>query len=208
MPETSYQYSLQEIKNAIESQIKRLSKSKLIQEVIVKWREITQSESPYNWSKKHKMPIQWVVEGQDFVFAFEVLNRPEGKSEEDLKKVLSFLQENVDRLKVLNDEDIVNKRFVNIAASEYQRLIKRDVDIKALKEFLYTELDIDIYYWPNSPDKVKGEAKKWVNNYYHNNAYPEVLGVIEKMPQGQIRKYLKELAADPLVGNLLLQDQD
>lgn len=208
LPDLVHQDKLVEIKNAIEYQIKNINKRKLIREVKNKWQEITQSDSPLAWSKENKIPIQWALEGQDYVFVYELLNRPEGKTEGELQKVLRILHENIESFKKLNDGDAINKRFITIAAPAYKRLLRKEKDIQSLKDFLFREMKSEVYHWPNMPDKVNSLVKNWIDNHYQSHAYTEVLQTVEKMPEHQVKNLLKQLAADPLVGNLLLEGED
>ena len=59
--------------------------------------------------------------------------------------------------------------------------------------------------WPMKLTELREAVKEWVGGFYRARAYQRVLQAIENMPETDVKEFLKNLAADPLVGSLLVQ---
>ncbi|HCU21449.1 MAG TPA: hypothetical protein DF698_00885, partial [Candidatus Atribacteria bacterium] len=102
-------------------------------------------------------------------------------------------------------EDFANDKFVSFMVKDYKELIQVVDDVEDLKQFLFVNLGEDVFNWHERLNEVNNLIKRWVNEFYQRKAFRKVLSKIDNMPETQVKNMLKELAKNPLVGNLLLR---
>lgn len=205
LPDLSQQNSTLDLERHIKDQINAMARRKLARQVKERWKAITGSDSPEAWSEQHKIPISWVQEGPVFVFLFAVINRAEERVESKLQRALELMERHNNDLCILSNEELANERFLSTAAGEYRPLIQDPSDVSSFKNHLYQKLKGPVMNWPMKLTELREAVKEWVGGFYRARAYQRVLQAIENMPETDVKEFLKNLAADPLVGSLLVQ---
>lgn len=205
LPDLTGQNNLEEIRRVIKQHVDELGKRKLAKEIKAFWNGVTGSRSPAEWSIQYKVPICWVLEGPAYADLFEVVNKPERRTERDLQKAKKLLQNHSSDLDLLKNEDVVNGRFLAAVAGEHRELIQEKSDVDDLKNHLYRRLGSAVYDWPFRLNEVRNAVRDWLARFYREKAYPVVLKKIEELPEEQAKNLLKKLAVNPVVGTLVLR---
>ncbi len=186
----------------VEQRLRDMAKRKLITEIKDTWQEITGSSSPEEWSRKHGMPLHWVLEGSEFTDLFGLLRAPQTRTEQDLRAALSLMQQQKSRIEAINDTGLTEKTLLVAVLGPYSELVQTPEDLADLKEHLLRAFP-QVHEWKR--ETVGGIAKKWLHRVYQERFYAQVVHRVELMPEAEIKELLKELSRDPFVGMRLLQ---
>lgn len=160
------------------------------------WKELTGTESPFDWSNKYCMPIMAMVpevESELARTAFDVFNS-KVKSPESVKNAIDYLSK-VSYVDKLNSPMARDKAFVDIFLNDYSVLLN---DVEGIKEYLRKHSSEHPYYWMGSK-AILTEIKSLANSKYMEIGYEKAKQIIDCMPAEQVKKYLKQLIEENVV---------
>lgn len=175
-------------------------KNKKYEKLAQKWKSISNTDSPAEWSFINKIPILCLFgnDVQKAKQAFDIINV--GKpttSDSEIDKALMFINTNAN-IKLLNDKEKCDEIFKGFAAGEYDLII---TNVDELKDFLFHRLGSKVYDWFIDKSTMDSMVKQFAINEYKKNFYSKVYEKIDKLNSEQVKEYLKELIKnEPLVG--------
>jgi hypothetical protein len=179
------------------SKLQKRKNGRVLSEI---WKNITSSSSPLEWSKHNKLPIQWIIEGEEFQKIFECINKPSEHKIEELESAISYLTRNKQKLNILNDEKEINKKFLFIVAEGYQYLFSSENEINSFKESLIKKVKLEVNVWPTQLSYVKEISKKLIEEIYSKNKLQIISQKLASMTETQLRNMLKDLIKNPRIG--------
>ncbi|NYE57523.1 hypothetical protein [Carboxydothermus ferrireducens] len=195
----------EEVKRELEKVLATISKNKAIADLEEKWRELTDSPSPDEWSEKHRVPIQWVLAEREFGEFFEKFGQRRNLPKQEIEGLLSFLQERGTELEVVHDERYVLQKFLEAAAREYASLVQEEEMARKLQDYIYQKMGGEVRRWVIEQGRVLGLAREWINGNYRQVFYPRVEEVLATLPPQALKEFVSELAReDSLIGMRLL----
>lgn len=182
-------------------------KRKKYRELINKWKQLTGTDSPSEWSKIHRIPILCLFENEtnDAQKAFEIINTGTPKAADfEIEEAIEFLTNSVN-IKNINDKAKCERVFKKFAAGEYEILFE---DIEELKTILTEQLGDNVYDWFINILSLEKTIKEIATEKYTNEFYKNVFQRIDSMEPGKVKEYLKELIKnEPLVGLKIVKNQ-
>ena len=160
------------------------------------WTELTKTESPYDWSEKHGMPIFAMVPSSESSIArkvFSIINS-KSKDEQDIITAEDYLSKMtyVDRLSSKSERD---KAFKEAILGDYAILFDSVDDVK---KYLKNNVSESPYFWVGNVE-VQEIVKKLANTYYLKTGYSKAKKVVDSMSSEQAKEYLKQMIEDNIV---------
>jgi len=192
-------------KAKVQALLREFTKHRLIAELRAAWQEITGSDSPDDWNNAHGVPILWVLESQDYVSLFNLVNQPESFSEDRINAALQFIRAHQAELGQINAPDCDINALLDVTLQEYREYARSGDDFKSLFEYLSKRMGINITRWERSRAAQLG--KQWVQDQYQQRFYKRVVEQIESSSTEVLKRALEDLAQDPLIGMKWLQRQ-
>ncbi|MCD7785561.1 MAG: hypothetical protein LUH18_08335 [Oscillospiraceae bacterium] len=156
------------------------------------WHEKAEwTKSPKAWSDKYKTPILCLIDEEQYADvkrAFSILNSTV-QSEADIKFALQFLEQATFFDKIA-DKDYRDARFADALLGSYSSLLTNVNQVRSKLD----ELGIEAYEWLDNP-KIKAKIRTMAQNEYNAGGSDSVMAEIDKMDDGDIKQWLKDLAA-------------
>jgi len=194
-----------EVKRAILCALEQLTKQKKIAELKKLWQSITSTGSPMAWSEAMRVPIQWILESQQYHEFFTRYSSLQTLAESEIEEMLVFLTKHAEELRVLHDRGYVLNKFIDVAAGEYAELVRQSDAQEGILNYVYDSMGGNVQQWPFRLHEVAQAIRKWVSQNYQATVYPRVLKAVEGMSAEDIKRFVKELVStDALVGARLL----
>lgn len=198
--------SLEEVKRAIRDAVAKQARRKKLTELREYWRLITDSSSPEEWSKKKRIPIQWVLREKEYHEFLEKYMNAARLTEKELDDLISFLANKQQSLAVLKDDGYVVERFICEASGDYAQLIRETGKTYEVRDYVFKEMGDDVYRWPWRSNEVNNAILRWMKENYEATVYPRLVRSIDIMPSEKVKDFLKKLVAeDVLLGTRLLK---
>ena len=161
------------------------------------WRELTQTEDPYAWSRQYQMPILCMVDESQVSEArraFDTIHRshPEKK---DVDHALAFLQQATfyDRLKSKEERD---QAFQKGIVKTYSVLL---TDTDQVKAYLSSTIREEPYEWWFAMPAIGAKLEKMAENAYNGGGYQKAMEKIEQMDVADVKYYLERLIENNMV---------
>jgi len=168
------------------------------------WKDNTETEHPYDWSKRFETPILLCVpenKWSDYKRAFSVVNR-QNPEDSDVKFALEFLTTNP-IWDVLNNQEAVDMFFINHIIGNYKSVLN---DLNEVRKHLKRNTQISPYDWYGNSE-IARLIKEMAKREYVKEPYERVLRRIEKMDGDKLKDYLKRLIKNNMiVGIEILED--
>lgn len=165
-------------KNQIRSQLFKL------------WSDKTSgSKNPRVWSEKYRTPIMCCVEQSEYSSAkraFNTLNSST-QSETDIKEALAYLQKATFFEKIA-DPEYRNQHFAKVMLGDYVSLLSNVDSVRDKLE----NTGISAFEWNDNP-KIRSEIASLAAAEYNAGGSDRVIGVIEKMPDSELKKWLMDI---------------
>jgi hypothetical protein len=194
-----------DVKRAILNLLSQQAKQKKLADLRQHWQTITGSESPERWSEKMRTPIHWMLEGQAHYTFFDRYNNLHQLSEAEIDEMTVYLKNHETELNVLQDQQHVLNRFVQVAAGDYANLVRQAGAAETLQDYVYRALHGNVYQWPVRLNEVNRLVRQWVTENYKATVYPQILKLIEAISPDDVKRFIKDLLAkDALIGARLL----
>lgn len=181
-------------------------KNKKFNQLIDKWKQMTETESPSKWSEKYKVPILCLFadELSNARITFGIINRSNSSvSEEQINDAINFLNtsKNINKL---GDLAVCNKVFKEYISGEYDIIID---DIDEIKSIFVRKLGGNIYEWYMRKGEIDSIIKEYASEKYKTSYYSEVFHKIDSLSPEKAKDYLKELIkSEPLVGIRIMKN--
>ena len=172
---------------------KRNSKSAKLKEF---WKEKTKTDTPREWSKKHKMPILCMVDDKDIQVAraaFGAVNQTH-PDESSIDKAAAYFQ-TAGFFAKLEDESARNRAFVETIIKDYDVMLN---DLDEVKRYLDSRITADPYDWFGLPE-VDKKLKQLAEAKYNQGGCDKALEKIDNMELADVKRYLKDLIKDDMI---------
>ena len=159
------------------------------------WRDGTDTENPWEWSKKYHMPILSMVDDekiQEAKTVFRAINMPR-----DYK---STIDEAIDFLKdgglfsKLNDEAARDRAFRQSVIKGYDAMLP---DIEEVKYYLDSVVTAEPYDWFALP-VIDKKIKELAEEKYKSGGSDKAMKKIDQMELSEVKRYLKDLIKNDL----------
>lgn len=124
-------------------ELNSLRQNEKLQKFFAAWKNLTNTDSPADWSNKNQLPIlcafqDCLAEAQS---CFDALNKTSSLDSKKIDAALKFLQS--DKLQRLNDKDFCEKNFINYFGENYSVVLNAE----NLREVLKKTLGNNVYTW-------------------------------------------------------------
>lgn len=180
---------------------KRNSKSAQLKRM---WKERTNTETPYEWSRKYKMPILCMVEDKEIQVArvaFETVNQ-QHPDEASIDKAINYFT-NATFFSKLEDERARNQAFVTSIIKQYDVML---TNIDEVKQYLDSRISAEPYDWHGLPE-VSKKLEQMAEAKYNQGGCDKALEKIDNMALEDVKRYLKNLIKDNMiVGMEIIKD--
>lgn len=161
-----------------------------------KWRELTSTDSPMDWSNNYNMPIIAMVPSDETATARKIFSIINSKSTDQnaISEAMEYIIK-MSFLPELNSKSSRDKAFADAFLSEYAVLFD---DIEKVKTYLRDHVSDMPYYWLESKEVV-AKIKSMAKAKYTDSGYGKAKKIIDDMPAEQVKAYLKQLIEDNIV---------
>jgi len=188
---SSANVSNQIVKNSADAYRKNQIKTQLFN----KWRDLTQTKTPKDWSQRFMTPILCLLDTNrygDGKKAFAILNSV-SQSESEIHFAMEFLDKESEFFEKIKDGHFRDERFITAIIGEYSALLPNIEHVKSALE----ALTVDVYDWYDSP-VVKQKIRDMANAEYNAGGSDRALTVIDGMSDAELKQRLKELVQKDL----------
>ncbi len=167
------------------------------------WKEKTETDSPYKWSEKYRLPILIMVsdnEQAECRTIFKILNDTNSQSK-DIEKALRYL-ENFTHWNELQSSSNREKAFREKILGDKSILIP---NLDELKEYISKNSSESPYFWFGNSE-VEKRIKEFAQAQYDSKGLEMVMESIDNMDADEVKKYLKDLIREDMnVGTQILK---
>jgi len=180
-------------------------KNQKLNALIAKWRELSGTKSPKDWSLKHKVPVLCLFgdEINDARAAFEIINKSFASSENQIDIAISFLDQSK-KIRQINNPVQCDAVFKQYISGDFEMLI---TDLDEVKDLLIKKLGNNVYDWYMRKHEIDGIVKEYCTDKYKTSYYSKVFQKIDSLSPEKAKEYLKELIKnEPLVGIRIMKD--
>ena len=160
------------------------------------WREQTQTESPRDWSKKHKMPILCLIpdnEVEKAKVAFAAVNRPKA-DEQSIDRAMEYFSY-AKFFDLLDDDTALDKAFQSGIIGIYSVML---TDIQEVKDYLDSHITVEPFDWFGLPE-IKKKLHLLAEVKYNQGGCDRALAKIDEMDIADVKTYLKDLIRDNMI---------
>lgn len=171
------------------------------------WKARTDTETPYDWSCKYKMPVLYMLSDKDYeegrqVFAIINSHNPDNNSIEKAIKYLENASE--DFWSALNDGRKRDEMFRKKLLGDKDTMLKDK--IADVKDYLFSHISANPYTWVGNPS-VSDAISNLAQKEYASNGYKEAFQKIDNMDAEDVKNYLKGLIKNNMnVGIEIIKD--
>ncbi len=160
------------------------------------WKELTDTDRPFDWSTKYLMPIMVMVPDQEASIArkaFSTINS--GKNDSDaISSAMDYISK-MSYVDKLNSKEERDKAFSDAFLKDYAVLFD-SVDV--VKDYLKKHVSEQPNFWMESKDVVS-KIKTMATASYMESGYGKAKKIIDEMPADKVKDYLKQLIEDNIV---------
>ncbi len=196
MPAGSFTYEKSDYLNKVENSVHSYKDSLKSAQLKKVWREKTHSETPREWSKKHRMPILCLIPDSEMSKARVALDAANRKKPDAaaVDKAMEYF-ETASFFNLLDDENALGKAFRNGIIKNYNVML---TDIQEVKDYLDRRISADPYDWFGLPE-VEKRLKEMAEAKYNQGGCDRALEKIDNMDISDVKRYLKELIKDNMI---------
>lgn len=160
------------------------------------WKDKTDTSSPREWSKNHKMPILCLINDEELPkarAAFGTIDKShlDGQS---IEKAIAYL-ESADFFAMLSDNNALDAAFREAIIKGYAVML---TDIDEVKDYLDRAITSAPYDWFGLPE-VDKRLKQMAEAKYSQSGCTRALEKIDEMGIEDSREYLKSLVKDNMI---------
>lgn len=190
LPQNSFTADKADFSNKVGQLVADYKKQMGSQRLKELWKEKTGTESPFDWSKKHRMPILAMIpenQEKEARRMFGIINSS-SSSASDVEFAIEYL-ESATFFDALKDTSLIDKNFIRLFLGNYSAVI---TDIEKVKDYLYEHITDAPYHWLGS-QAVRSALEKYAESLYNSNGYLIAAQKIDSMPAEEVKRYLKDM---------------
>ena len=195
--------SKEEFISSFKNQLQNLRQSEKVQKFFDAWKNLTDTNSPADWSKRNEIPILCLFQDclSEAQLYFSALNKSSSLPSEKIDAAIKFLQS--DKLKRLQDKNFCEQSLVNYFGGEYTLVLDAD----NLKKILRKSLGADVYSWHSNRFSCKTQVENFARENYRKNFVGKVREKVRSLTAEEAKKHLEELIEkDTLLGIRVLKN--
>ena len=196
IPSGSFTYEKADYLNTVESKVKSYMEGLKSAKLKKLWKEKTGTDSPREWSKKHKMPILCLIpdaEVSKAKLAFGAVNRAKA-DEASIDKATEYFA-SAKFFDMLTDDAALDKAFRDGIIKSYAVML---TDIQSVKDYLDSHIGADPYDWFGLPE-IDKKLRQMAEAKYNQGGCERALAKIDEMDIADVKKYLKDLIKDNMI---------
>jgi len=200
---------LKKFEEMVKVNIDNLKTLNLKKMLVARWKEISNSESPEDWSEKNGIPVSWLpgLDDEKFLEIFDTLNNPMADSLK-LQRVISTLEQDRDSFAVLTDKEKIKNAFIDSIAGDLAYLVDKEITLEAINTEIRKEFGNKVYNWRSKQKQISDHVRKFFEDEYNRRLYNKVLTEIEALSPEKAKSYLREIVqTEPSIGLRLLKNQ-
>ena len=160
------------------------------------WREKTGTDSPRDWSKKHKMPILCLIPDNEVAkakAAFGAVNRAKA-DEQAIDRAMEYFA-SAKFFDLLDDSAALDKAFRDSIIGNYAVML---LNIQEVKDYLDSHITAEPFEWFGLPE-IEKKLRQMAEAKYNQGGCERALAKIDEMDIADVKKYLKDLIRDNMV---------
>lgn len=196
IPAGSFTYEKAEYMNIVEGKVVTYKEGQKNVQLKKLWKDKTGTESPRDWSKKHEMPILYLIPDGEVAkakAAFSAVNRTKA-DESSIDRAMDYFS-TAEFFDVLDDGDALDKAFRDNVIGNYAVML---TDIQEVKRYLDSHITADPFEWFGLPE-IEKKLRQMAEDKYIHGGCDRALAKIDEMDISDVKKYLKELIKDNMV---------
>ena len=196
IPSGSFTYEKADYLNTVESKVKSYMEGLKSAKLKKLWKEKTGTDSPREWSKKHKMPILCLIPDAEVAkakLAFGAVNRAKA-DEASIDKAIEYFA-SAKFFDMLTDDSALDKAFRDGIIKSYAVML---TDIQSVKDYLDSHIGADPYDWFGLPE-IDKKLRQMAEAKYNQGGCERALAKIDEMDIADVKKYLKDLIKDNMI---------
>lgn len=188
LPGNLFKLSAPEAEQIISQQAKLLQEAQLYFKLRALWKEKTGTESPREWSEKHRTPILIMVPDNERETArlyFNAVNQ-KPQSQNVVRDAIEYLSKDREYFKNLNDENKINEAFQSKIVRNYASLLDNPDEVR---DELQNRCTTNCYDWDGNSSIISMIEKMGIARY-RTQGRSKALQKVEQMNDEQIKKLL------------------
>lgn len=196
MPAGSFTYEKADYLNTVEAKVKTYKEGLKSAQLKVFWKERTATDSPRDWSTKHKMPILCVIPDAELAkakAAFGAVNRAKA-DEASIDRAMEYFA-TAKFFDVISDDTALDKAFRDCIIKNFAVML---TDIQEVKDYLDSRITAEPFDWFGLPE-VEKKLHQMAEAKYNQGGCERALEKIDEMDISDVKKYLKDLIKDNMV---------
>lgn len=160
------------------------------------WRQLTDTERPYDWSTKYSMPIMAMVPEQEVTTARKVFSTiNSGKNDSEAIAIATDYLSKLSYIDKLNSKEARDAAFIEAFLKDYAVLFD---NVDSVKEYLVAHVSEQPHFWLESKEVI-AKIRNLANANYMKSGYGKAKQIIDDMPADKVKEYLKQLIEDNIV---------
>jgi hypothetical protein len=204
LPMGMFTLSATECNAKVKTHAESYRQGKIKTKLILLWKDKSNTRTPHEWSRTHKIPILCLISREEFDMTkktFETLNRS-NPTDSEVKEALAFLETEPKFLSDINDDTNRKTAFIKGVIGKYAKIL---TDISKVQDAL-NELSIEPYEWFNHP-RVSDKIKQLAEAEYNSGGSDVAFRIIDGMDDATLKDYLKRLVKDNMTVGLEIIDE-
>ena len=196
LPAGSFTYEKADYLNQVEAKVTAYKEGQKNTQLKKLWREKTRTESPRDWSKKHKMPILCLVPDSEVAkakAAFSAVNRPKA-NEQSIDRAMEYFA-SAKFFDILDDDAALDKTFRSSIIGSYSVML---TNIQEVKDYLDSHITAEPFDWFGLPE-IEKKLRQMAEAKYNQGGCDRALAKIDEMDIADVKKYLKDLIRDNMI---------
>lgn len=196
MPAGSFTYEKADYLNQVEAKVGAYKEGQKNTQLKKLWREKTGTDSPRDWSKKHKMPILCLIPDNEVAkakAAFGAVNRAKA-DEQAIDRAMEYFA-SAKFFDLLDDSAALDKAFRDSIIGNYAVML---LNIQEVKDYLDSHITAEPFEWFGLPE-IEKKLRQMAEAKYNQGGCERALAKIDEMDIADVKKYLKDLIRDNMV---------
>lgn len=185
-------------------ELDKFRKDKKILKLFEAWKNATNTQNPYEWSKINGIPILCLFgDNQKFVQSiFAVLNKETVfASENEIDRAISFIDSK--DLLILKDKGKCDKAFIEYFCGEYSYVVE---NADGLRDRIRSLTSVGVYEWFFKRDILRRDIIQYAKERYDLKYRSQVKDKVRKLTAEEAQRFLDELIDEnPLLGINILK---
>ena len=189
MPAGSFTYEKADYLNQVEAKVGAYKEGQKNTQLKKLWREKTGTDSPRDWSKKHKMPILCLIPDNEVAKAKAAFG-----AEQAIDRAMEYFA-SAKFFDLLDDSAALDKAFRDSIIGNYAVML---LNIQEVKDYLDSHITAEPFEWFGLPE-IEKKLRQMAEAKYNQGGCERALAKIDEMDIADVKKYLKDLIRDNMV---------